>query len=105
MEENNELKAGHPPAQKVAGVRIAKHKPPKEEKIDGSPPKASEEDKEEFGEDRPVKAASSVIVSGAKASDEASFPADAVKSFHDKPMPTHDKGASNKPKVIQQPRK
>ena len=59
MEESNELKAGHPPAQKVAGVRIAKTKPPpKEEKVDGSPPKVSEEDKEEFGEDKPVKSAS-----------------------------------------------
>lgn len=47
----------------------------------------------------------SVVVSGAKASEESSFPTDAVKSFHEKPIPTHDKGASNKPKVIQQPRK
>ena len=47
----------------------------------------------------------SVIVSGAKATEEASFPAEAVKSFHEKPMPTHDKGASHKPKIIQQPRK
>jgi len=105
MEETNELKAGHPPAQKVAGVRIAQHKPPKVEKVDGSPPKVSEEDKEEFGEDKPVKTASSSIVSGAKVTDDVSFPTEAVKSFHDKPMPTHDKGASNKPKVIQQPRK
>ena len=45
------------------------------------------------------------MVSGAKATEEAAFPADAVKSFHEKPMPTHDKGASQKPKVIQQPRK
>ena len=47
----------------------------------------------------------SVIVSGAKATEEAAFPAEAVKSFHEKPMPTHDKGASHKPKIIQQPRK
>merc|ERR1712088_877616 len=104
MEESNEMKAGHAPAQKVGGVRIAQ-KPPKVEKVDGSPPKVSEEDKEEFGEDKPVKAASSSIVSGAKVTDDVSFPTEAVKSFHDKPMPTHDKGASNKPKVIQQPRK
>ena len=62
MEENNELKAGHPPAQKVAGMRIAKHKQPKDEKIDGSPPKVSEEEKEQFGEDRPTKPASVSIL-------------------------------------------
>merc|ERR1712209_401678 len=65
MEENNELKAGHPPAQKVGGMRIVQHKH-KDEKHEGSPPKVSEDEKDEFGEDKPVKAASSVIVSGAK---------------------------------------
>ena len=104
MEDNNELKAGHPPAQKVGGMRVVQHKH-KEEKHEGSPPKMSEEEREEFGEDKPVKAASSVLVSGAKATEEASFPTDAVKAFHEKPMPTHDKGAPTKPKVIQQPRK
>ena len=61
MEENNETKAGHAPAQKVGGVRIAQKKH-KDEKIDGSPPKVSEEDKEEFGENAPVKAASGVSI-------------------------------------------
>lgn len=60
MEETTELKAGHAPAQKVGGMRIVQHKH-KDEKHDGSPPKVSEEDKEEFGEDRPVKAASVII--------------------------------------------
>ena len=54
MEESSELKAGHAPAQKVGGMRIVQHKH-KEEKHEGSPPKMSDEDKEEFGEDRPVK--------------------------------------------------
>merc|ERR1712122_18574 len=88
MEESSELKAGHAPAQKVGGMRIVQHK-----------------QKEEFGEDRPAKATASVVVSGAKTSEDSAFPPDAVKAFHEKPMPTHDKGASHKPKVIQQPRK
>ena len=54
MEESSELKAGHAPAQKVGGMRIVQHKH-KEEKHEGSPPKMSDEDKEEFGEDRPAK--------------------------------------------------
>ena len=57
MEETNELKAGHPPAQKVGGMRIVQHKH-KDEKHEGSPPKMTDEDKEEFGEDKPVKSAS-----------------------------------------------
>jgi len=118
MEENSELKAGHAPAQKVGGMRIVQHKH-KEEKHEGSPPKThwvtihqnfpmckmSDEDKEEFGEDRPAKSTASMVVSGAKTSEDSAFPPDAVKAFHEKPMPTHDKGASQKPKVIQQPRK
>merc|ERR1712012_1486498 len=91
MEESSELKAGHAPAQKVGGMRIVQHKH-KEEKHEGSPPKMSDEDKEEFGEDRPAKSTAPMEVSG-------------VKAFHEKPLPTHDKGASQKPKVIQQPRK
>ena len=55
------MKAGHAPAQKVGGVRIAQKKH-KDEKIDGSPPKVSEEDKEEFGDNAPVKAASGVSI-------------------------------------------
>ena len=33
------------------------------------------------------------------------FPKAAVQSFHEKPVPTHQMGASNKPKIIQQPKK
>ena len=101
-----ELKAGHAPATKVGGMRVVQHKPPKEDKPE-SPTKMTAEDKAEFGEDKPEKksGSGSVVVSGAKASEEAAFPKEAVKSFHDKPQPTHDKGAMNKPKIIQQPKK
>ncbi len=68
----------------------------------------SAEEKEEFGEDRPEKksATASMVVSGAKASEESAFPKEAVKSYHDKPAPTHDKAAhASKPKIIHQPKK
>lgn len=61
---------------------------------------------EEFGEDKPVKKGDGPVVSGAVATEGAAFPTEAVKSYHDKPHPTHDKGAANqKPKIIQQPKK
>ena len=63
------------------------------------------EEKEEFGEDTPSKKGAAMVISGAKASEDAAFPKEAVKAFHDKPVPTHDKGASHKPKIIQQPKK
>ena len=69
------------------------------------PPKMTAEDKEEFGEDAKTKKPSAILVSGASASEDAAFPKEAVKAYHEKPMPTHDKGASNKPKIIQQPKK
>lgn len=46
-----------------------------------------------------------VVVSGAATGEEEAFPKEAVKAFHEKPMPTHEKTALNKPKIIQQPRK
>lgn len=53
MENDSELKAGHPPAVKVGGVRIVQHKS-KEEK-DAPPPKPSSDEVAAYGEDKPVK--------------------------------------------------
>jgi len=107
--ENVELKGGHEPAKMVGGRRIVTRERHSESEDKAPPKKTSdqtEEEKEEFGEDKPAKQ-SSVVISGAKASDELSFPKEAVKAYHDKPMPTHDKGsaAHSKPKIIQQPKK
>ena len=60
MEENQELKAGHPPAQKVGGMRIVQQKKP--EKHEGSPPKVSEDEKEDVGDEKTVKAASVIQI-------------------------------------------
>lgn len=48
-----------------------------------------------------------VTNSGAPVRGHADFPTEAVQSFHEKPLPTHDSrpAHSNKPGHIQQPRK
>ena len=80
------------------------------------------EDLEEFGEDKKEKP-STAIISGAKTGnftkpncvvspptvhytgESEAFPKAAVQAFHEKPMPTHEKNLSQKPNIIQQPRK
>jgi len=108
--DKEEMKGGHAPAQKVGGMRVVSHRRDSEKATDSpskDDKKPSSEEKEEFGVDKPVKAPSSVVVSGAKASEDTAFPKEAVKAYHEKPVPTHDKSATahQKPKVIQQPSK
>jgi len=114
MENENEeqtLKGGHAPAQKVGGMRIvSKSTPPPKE--DTPPPKATEEKAAEEagdGEEKSVKAQSSGAVAEAPthAELEANFPKAAVKAYHEKPHPKHDKAvAPKRPEMhIQQPKK
>jgi len=91
------------PATKVGGMRVVQHKQHRDEKA-GSPAKPTDEDIEEFGEDKKEKT-ENAVVSGVKIADAEAYPKEAVKAFHEKPRPTHQMGASNKPKIIQQPTK
>lgn len=101
--EEQSLKGGHAPAQKVGGVRMVQKSSPQKEE---SPPKPTEEDLEEFGEDEKPSKALSELVSGAMTAEADAFPKEAVKSFHEKPAPKHEnRGAAAKPHIIQQPRK
>jgi len=126
----SDLKGGHAPAQKVGGMRVVtkprvseSEKPvekPKEEGEEILPVEnnwekgvrkefkpfsseiiASQESVEEVEKEDKKK----VVVSGAATGEEDAFPKEAVKSFHEKPQPTHEKTALNKPRIIQQPRK
>ncbi|XP_076368512.1 death-associated protein 1-like [Tachypleus tridentatus] len=105
-EENQELKAGHPPAVKAGGMRITQHKPSVHEKVTEPPKK--EDDEEEETEVQVSKSApkQQLIISGALARGDSDFPPEAVRAFHEKPTPSKDnRNISNKPAVIHQPRK
>ncbi|XP_045135636.1 death-associated protein 1-like [Portunus trituberculatus] len=108
--EEVEIKGGHPPAMKVAGVRIPQRHRGLDDKegAQAKHHKDSEDDHEE--EDMPVSKSPPkppMMVSGVVAKVDKDFPTAAVKHTHEKPVPTHDSRPSHavKPGVIQQPRK
>ncbi|XP_040577239.1 death-associated protein 1 [Lepeophtheirus salmonis] len=94
---DEELKGGHAPALKVGGMRVTQHKPKGDSKSEA---KTVAECEETTG-----KPSQNMMVSGMKTNEADAFPKEAIKAFHDKPTPTHDRGASSKPTVIQQPKK
>ncbi|KAK7076409.1 hypothetical protein SK128_013486 [Halocaridina rubra] len=103
--EEMEIKGGHPPAVKVGGMRISQKT--KIDEKDGTPIKPrknSENSEDEFKS--PLKAPV-MIQTQALGKAERDFPVEAVKQFHEKPVPTHDARPvhNTKPSVIQQPRK
>ncbi|RWS08994.1 death-associated protein-like protein [Dinothrombium tinctorium] len=108
-EESNELKAGHPPAVKVGGMRITQHKPAHDKTQEARTNESKDEDKEEEGE---VVASVSppkpqLVISGALAKGDADFPPEAIKAFHEKPMPSHEyrPNVNKVNQIIHQPRK
>jgi len=81
------LKAGHAPAVKVGGMRVVQNR------------KKSESDKAEAGAASPEEVLEIMgssppktqqVVSGAVTKGDKDFTSAAVKSFHEKPAPTHD---------------
>ncbi|XP_076459035.1 death-associated protein 1-like [Babylonia areolata] len=100
-----DLKGGHPPAVKVGGMRVVQHKKEHEK---AEQPQMTAEEEEEFGTSPPKtdKHHSSAVVSGAMTKGDKDFPAQAVKAYHDKPQPTHEKhrGGCQVPQNIHQPR-
>merc|ERR1711974_58234 len=99
----SDLKGGHAPAQKVGGMRVVTK--PRVSESEKPVEKPKEEGEEESVEEVEKEDKKKVVVSGAATGEEDAFPKEAVKSFHEKPLPTHEKTALNKPRIIQQPRK
>jgi len=102
--EKSDVLGAHPPAVKAGGMRIVQNKTHLiQKKTDATVPKPEEESALKVSTSPPKQA--TVQVSGAPQKGNADFPVEAVQSFHDKPQPTHDKGAPSKPIIIHQPRK
>nr|CAD7262057.1 unnamed protein product [Timema shepardi] len=92
---------------KAGGMRITQHKGSKDEK-ESKPSKEKEQLEPEAGSLKvSTSPPKSLTISGAPVRGNADFPTEAVQSFHDKPVPTHDPrpAHSTKPSVIHQPRK
>ena len=116
-------------SSQVGGVRqVIRPRKSESDKTDKAKP--SEEEVEEFGEEKKEKP-STAVVSGAKtgqwhetcrdsqlhinfvfvyislclSGESEAFPRAAVQSYHEKPQPTHEKAVNQKPNIIQQPRK
>ncbi|KAJ8869992.1 hypothetical protein PR048_029003 [Dryococelus australis] len=95
---------------KAGGMRITQHKSPKEDKESKSS-KEKESVEAETGGAGALKVSTSppksTTISGAPVRGHADFPAEAVQSFHEKPVPTHEPrpGGNTKPNIIHQPRK
>jgi len=98
--EHTELKAGHAPAMKVGGKRVALPKHVHEEK-----PEATTE--AEFVDQDKGSPSKTVVVSGAQVKEKDAFSTEAVKNMHEKPMPTvgHSNIHAHNANHIQQPRK
>jgi len=101
----------HPQAAtKVGGMRIVQHKEHLKDKKAADVPVSQPEDESLKVSTSPSKSALTAV-SGALQKGHADFPKEAVKSFHEKPLPTRDISApANPPKgamniSIQQPRK
>jgi len=99
--ESADLKGGHAPAVKVGGMRVVQHK--NTDKSEAAPMTNAEEI--EYGSS-PPKDKQPQLVSGAEVKGDKDFTPQAVKSFHEKPHPTHDAKArpTQNSQQIHQPR-
>jgi hypothetical protein len=80
-----ELKAGHPPAVKAGGMRVARHH---QSSTGDSKNEMTKEEQEEYGTSPPKATNKDVVVSGALAKEEKAYPPEAVKHFHEAPLPS-----------------
>jgi hypothetical protein len=99
--EDAELKGGHPPAVKAGGMRIARtHQNSTGEK---EKTEMTKEEQEQYGTS-PPKVDKNVIVSGAVAKEEKAYPPEAVKHYHEHPLPSKEMRPMQPKHNINQPK-
>ncbi|PAA50148.1 hypothetical protein BOX15_Mlig023356g3 [Macrostomum lignano] len=107
MEDNNtEFKAGHAPAAKVGNMRVAGHRTRNTSSGSGEKLNAEELRKQEAEYGTEVdEAKQGQVVAGSLVKEDKAFTPDAVKAYHDKPVPKHEKPHAPPAHNIHQPRK
>ncbi|XP_074594377.1 death-associated protein 1-like [Brevipalpus obovatus] len=107
VEESCQLKAGHPPAVKVSGMRIANLKTKEGEKeVNKASSKENNSGSSSTMPPSPLKMQSILFSTSSVIKNDSDFPPEAVKAFHEKPTPSHEfRPAHQRQNIIMQPRK
>ncbi|KAL1115492.1 hypothetical protein AAG570_007521 [Ranatra chinensis] len=93
---------------KAGGMRITQHKSPKGAAGSSQDKLADDADLNNAALKVSTSPPKTTTISGAPMRGHSDFPTEAVQSFHDKPVPTHDTSRANaagRPNIIHQPRK
>lgn len=86
--KDSELKAGHAPAVKAGGMRVVTKG---HAHSSSTPEKNKQESPEAPAEAAPPEDSGPLLVSGAVAKGHKDFPKEAVKAYHEKPLPHAEK--------------
>lgn len=94
------MKGGHPPAVKAGGMRVARNH---QSSTGDKGTEMTKEEQEEYGTS-PPKNDKQTVVSGAVIKEDKAFPPQAVKQYHEGPLPSKECRPKQPMHNINQPR-